>query len=108
MSRRAGLILRITMGAVALVLLGIFAYSHGDQTVRLDFGLFALERVPLPVALYGSIILGMLIVLGVSVWSDLSGRGGPRPYERRAPSRSRRTGEGDHDDRVLEEADRRL
>ena len=65
---------RMVAGAVGLFLLAWFAYAHVDQSVTLHFGLFTLHRVSLPAALYGAVIVGMLIVLAVGLRTDLSSR----------------------------------
>lgn len=71
MSGRARLAVRVLLGAAVLFALGWFAYAHAGQTVDLNFGLFRLRNVPLPFALYGAIILGMLVVLVVGMKADL-------------------------------------
>lgn len=82
MNRRLRIGVRVLAGAAVLFVLGWFAYAHADQAVTLDFGLFRLRRVPLSFALYGSIILGMIIVLGVGFRSDLQTRQLLRRYRR--------------------------
>lgn len=65
------LLLRILGGMVAVVGLGWFAYANGGQTVDLHLGLFTLRGISVPVVVYGSVIAGMLLVVGVSARSDL-------------------------------------
>lgn len=65
------LLFRILGGVVAVVGLGWFAYANGGQTVDLHLGLFTLRGISFPVVVYGSVIAGMLIVVGVSARSDL-------------------------------------
>ena len=79
MTRRGKLALRIGLGVVGVLLLAWFAHAHAGQSVTLRFGLFTLRRVSLPLALYGAVIVGMLIVLGVGLRSDLRARRRARP-----------------------------
>ncbi len=65
-------------GAAALVLLlGLsagFAALNGGRSVTIEFGLFRLSRVPISLVVFGSLLLGMLVMLAVGVQSDLKVR----------------------------------
>ena len=66
--------LRLFGGAVVVAALGWFAYANADTSVTVDFGLFRLSDVSLPVVAYGSVIVGMLLVVAISWRSDLRAR----------------------------------
>ncbi len=72
---------RIAGGVVAVVALGWFAYANGGQTVDLHLGLFTLRGVSLPVVVYGSVIAGMLLVVGVSARADLRAQKALKRYD---------------------------
>jgi uncharacterized integral membrane protein len=78
-SRRGNVALRIGLGLAGVLLLAWFAHAHAGQSVTLRFGLFTLRSVSLPLALYGAVIVGMLIVLGVGLRGDLRARRRARP-----------------------------
>jgi uncharacterized integral membrane protein len=80
MNRRK-LALQTLGGAIAVVVLGWFAYANGGQSVDLHFGLFTLRDVSLPVVVYGSVIVGMLLVVGVSWRSDLRAQQALKKYD---------------------------
>lgn len=71
---KARIVVRVVAAAVGLFLLAWFAYAHADQLVTLHFGLFTLRRVSLSAALYGAVIVGMLIVLAVGLRTELGSR----------------------------------
>ena len=75
------LAIRILGGVVAVGALGWFAYANGGQTVDLHFGLFTLRGVSLPVVVYGSVIAGMLLVIGVSARADLRAQKALKRYD---------------------------
>lgn len=93
------LALRIGGAVLVLVVLGRFAYAHFDQSVDLYFGLFRLQNVPLPLAIYGAVVVGMLIMVGVGLRNDLRARGALQPTEDTSSDESKAR------DSVLEEAD---
>lgn len=70
----------MTRWAGALGLLGLlilasgFAALNGDRRVSIDFWVGTLHRVPLTFIVFGSLLLGMLLMLAVGVRSDLKVR----------------------------------
>ena len=56
---------------VVLVASTIFAGLNGGQRVTLRLGIATFYRVPLPVLVFGSLILGMLVMLVAGIASDL-------------------------------------
>lgn len=79
--KKNALLFRILGGAIAVVVLGWFAYANGGQTVDLHLGLFTLRGVSFPVVIYGSVIAGMLLVVGVSARSDLRAQKALKRYD---------------------------
>ncbi len=93
------LALRVGGAALALMVLGLFAYAHFDQSVDLHLGLFRLQNVPLPLVIYGAVVVGMLIMVGVGLRNDLRARSALKPPDGSSP------GESKARESVLEEAD---
>lgn len=66
------------VGALAslglLILSSIFAALNGDRRVTIDFGIATLHRVPVTFVVFGSLLVGMLVMLAVGVRSDLKVR----------------------------------
>ena len=48
-----------------------FAALNGGQRVTLRLGIATLYRVPLPAVAFGALILGMVVMLGAGIHSDL-------------------------------------
>lgn len=70
MTRWAGAI-----GLLALLLASsVFAALNGDRRVSVDFGIGTLHRVPVTFVVFGSLLLGMLVMLAIGVRSDLKVR----------------------------------
>ena len=70
MSRLAG-----ALGVlVVLVLSMAFATLNGGQRVTLRLGFMTLYGVPLTVVAFGGLVLGMVIMLGAGIHSDLKVR----------------------------------
>jgi uncharacterized integral membrane protein len=69
--KKKALAIRILGAVVAIVVLGWFAHANSGQSVDLHFGLFTLRGVSLPVVVYGAVIAGMLLVVGMSARADL-------------------------------------
>lgn len=69
--RRRDIAVRVIGGALALIVLAWFAYANVSETVDVDFLLFTLRDVSLPALLYGAVIVGMLVILGVGFSADL-------------------------------------
>ena len=57
-----------------LVVSSLFAAQNGDRRVSLEFGWFTLARIPVPFVVFGSVLLGMLVMLAVGVRGDLKVR----------------------------------
>lgn len=51
-----------------------FAAANGGQVVRLDFGLFVLRGVSVPMLVFGSVLVGMVAVLLAGLRADLRTR----------------------------------
>lgn len=66
-----------------LILAGLatgFAVANGGQRVDLELGLFALRDVSLPMVVFGSVLLGMVLVLIAGLRADLRTRRRLRRY----------------------------
>ena len=74
-------LLRIAGGALVVAVLAWFAHANAGRYVDLRFGLFTLRSVSLPVVIYGSVIVGMLLVIGVSWRNDLRTRQALKKYD---------------------------
>lgn len=72
MNRR--LLVRAAAGFTLILVLGWFAHAHSSQSVDLRFGLFTLRGVSLAVALYGAVVVGMLLMLAASLRGELRTR----------------------------------
>lgn len=67
MSRLAGI-----AGAVLVLVLSMgFAALNGGQRVTLRLGFTTLYRIPLTVVAFGSLVVGMVVMLIASIHSDL-------------------------------------
>ena len=65
---------RYTGAFVALVVLSLvmlFARGNSGERVTLDLGVVMFERVPLTYVAFGSLFLGMLVMLLAGIHSDL-------------------------------------
>jgi hypothetical protein len=80
--KKSKLALKLLGGAAVVAALGWFAYANAGQSVDVDFGLFTLSGVSLPVLAYGSVIVGMLLVVAISWRSDLRARQALEKYDR--------------------------
>lgn len=70
MSRLAG-----PFGVIAVVILAVaFASQNGSERVTLDFGFFVFYGVPVTLVAFGGLFLGMLVMLGAGIQSDLKVR----------------------------------
>ncbi|UCC74795.1 MAG: hypothetical protein JSV86_09680 [Gemmatimonadota bacterium] len=63
--------IKVLSGAALVALLAWFAYANSGQSVDIDLGLFTLRGVSLPVLVYGSVVVGMLLMVAVSLRNDL-------------------------------------
>lgn len=61
-------------GLILLLLSLGFAVVNGSQRVRVDLAVITLYRVPLALVVFGSLVLGMVIMLLVGVQADLKVR----------------------------------
>lgn len=59
---------------IVLVLSVAFASMNGGQRVTLRLGFMTLYGVPLTVVAFGGMVVGMVIMLGASIHSDLKVR----------------------------------
>jgi len=75
------LLVRILGGALVVTALAWFAYANDGRYVDLRFGLFTLRDVSLPVVIFGSVIVGMLLVIAVSWRTDLRTRQALKKYD---------------------------
>jgi uncharacterized integral membrane protein len=63
------------IGALVVMILSIaFASANGGQRVTLRLGFITLYGVPLTVVAFGGMVVGMVIMLGASIHSDLKVR----------------------------------
>lgn len=76
------LVVRVLVGAVAVVALGWFAYGNLDQAADLRLGLFTLRSVPLPVVVFGALVIGMLAMLAFGLRTDLRTRQALERYDK--------------------------
>ncbi|MGD2217757.1 MAG: hypothetical protein PVJ64_13460 [Gemmatimonadales bacterium] len=65
---------KIIGGALIVALLAWFAYANSDQSVDIKLGLFTLRGISLPILIYGSVIVGMLVMVAVSLRNDMRTR----------------------------------
>jgi uncharacterized integral membrane protein len=76
-------------GAVGLTIVGAlawFAYANAGQTVNLRFGLFTLRSIPLPFALYGAVVVGMLVMLLAGLRGEMRAHDALKRYDKIAAS----------------------
>lgn len=59
---------------VLLLISSVFAALNGDRRVSIDFGVGMMHRVPVTFVVFGSVLMGMLVMLAVGVRSDLKVR----------------------------------
>lgn len=57
-----------------------FAALNGGHRVRVELGLLTLERVPVPVLVFVSVVLGMVVCVLAGVRADLRSRRRMRRY----------------------------
>ena len=90
---------------VVLLLSMAFAALNGEQRVTLRLGFATLYRVPITGVAFGALILGMLVMLGAGIHSDLKVRRILR--ERLAEEDRAERARIDHSQQELFETDRR-
>lgn len=59
-----------------------FAAANGGQVVRVELGITTLRNVSLPVVVFGSVLLGMVVVFLAGIRADLRTRKVLRRYRR--------------------------
>ena len=59
-----------------------FAAANGGQVVRVELGIATLRNVSLPVVVFGSVLLGMVVVFLAGLRADLRTRKVLRRYRR--------------------------
>ena len=67
MSRLTGAVVVL----VVLVLVMLFARGNGSERVTLDLGVLTFQRVPLTFVAFGSLFVGMLVMLIAGIHADL-------------------------------------
>jgi uncharacterized integral membrane protein len=65
---------KILGGALIVALLAWFAYANSDQSVDIKLGLFTLRGISLPILVYGSVVVGMLLMVAVGLRNDMRTR----------------------------------
>jgi uncharacterized integral membrane protein len=65
---------KIVGGALIVALLAWFAYANSDQSVDIKLGLFTLRGISLPILVYGSMVVGMLLMVAVGLRTDMRTR----------------------------------
>lgn len=63
------------------VLAALFAVQNGSERVQLRLGIVTLRSVSLPAVIFGSVVLGMLIILLAGLRADLRTRRMLRRYQ---------------------------
>jgi uncharacterized integral membrane protein len=95
---------RILGGAAVVALIAWFAYANSDQSVDIDLGLFTLRGVSVPILVYGSVVVGMLLMVAVSLRNDMRTRQALDRYDEIAADVLRNINEPDEEkEEVLEE-----
>ncbi len=67
MSRVTGVVVVL----VVLILVMLFARGNGAERVTLDLGIVTFQRVPLTYVAFGSLFVGMLVILIAGIHADL-------------------------------------
>lgn len=73
----------LVRGLNVLLLTGLaagFAVSNGDELVTVELGLITVRRVSLPLVVFVSVLLGMVLVLAAGLRADLRTRRRLRRY----------------------------
>jgi len=97
--------IKIAGGALVVALLAWFAYANADQSVDIDLGLFTLRGISIPVIVYGSLVAGMLLMVGVGLRNDMRARQALDRYDKIAADVLHGVDEPDQDrEEVLEES----
>lgn len=95
---------KILGGALIVALLAWFAYANSDQTVDIRLGLFTLRGISLPILVYGSVVVGMLLMVAVGLRNDMRTRQALDRYDKIAADVMQGIEDPDEDkEEVLEE-----
>jgi uncharacterized integral membrane protein len=73
----------LVRGLNALLLAGLaagFAVANGEERVTVELGLITVRRVSLPLVVFVSVLLGMVLVLAAGLRADLRTRRRLRRY----------------------------
>lgn len=73
----------LVRGLNVLVIAGLaagFAVANGEERVTVELGLLAVRRVSLPMVVFVSVLLGMVLVLAAGLRADLRTRRRLRRY----------------------------
>lgn len=62
---------KVIGGALVVALLAWFAYANSSQSVDIKLGLFTLRGISLPILVYGSVVVGMLLMVAVGLRNDM-------------------------------------
>jgi uncharacterized integral membrane protein len=95
---------KIAGGALIVALLAWFAYANSDQSVDIKLGLFTLRGISLPILVYGSVVVGMLLMVAVGLRNDMRTRQALDRYDKIAADVMQGIEDPDQDrEEVLEE-----
>ncbi len=95
---------KILGGASIVALLAWFAYANSDQSVDIKLGLFTLRGISLPILVYGSVVVGMLLMVAVGLRTDMRTRQALDRYDKIAADVMQGVEDPDQDrEEVLEE-----
>ena len=72
--------IRVANFVVLVAAATAFAALNGGQRVRIDLGFLTLERVSVPILVFGSVVLGMAICIVAGARADLRNRRRLRRY----------------------------
>lgn len=71
---KGNIVVRIIGGALAIAALAWFAYANSGASVDVDFVIFTLHDLSVAAVIYGSLIVGMLLILALGFRTDLRTR----------------------------------
>ncbi len=95
---------KVLGGGLIVALLAWFAYANSDQSVDIKLGLFTLRGISLPILVYGSVVVGMLLMVAVGLRNDMRTRQALDRYDKIAADVMQGIEEPDQDrEEVLEE-----
>ncbi|UCC84794.1 MAG: hypothetical protein JSW46_07695 [Gemmatimonadota bacterium] len=95
---------KVIGGALIVALLAWFAYANSDQSVDIKLGLFTLRGISLPVLVYSSVVVGMLLMVAFGLRNDMRTRQALDRYDKIAADVMQGIEDPDQDrEEVLEE-----